>query len=799
MDANVNSTNTNAFLYPLRDELARFEYKLTNPNGKLSDNRDNWLHQEYQKLSLSTNTAPSVQNSITNATAATTTSGSTTNHTFPHRENHRKRNAGDVDDVYDQRSLVSSSYDESSDTDNQSLVSVVQPQSAASPQLHRSNGLVHPPLKRRLTSNGDTSTTSSVPVSFQVESPGSITVATNNTTTTTAAAAATTTTAPPVMNHGFVDQHSRHPRTPNAINSPSQTPISDIEEDPIQQLPLPSPSASPIQLDTENEPMLDSKTNLGTIETILNREPATQVELMDLITSLSGFLDERNQNNLIFKLLQKTNRSALSTFNGLINNSLKRDLVSNVPLEVTIKILSYVDYTTLLSLAQVCKKWFEIINNPDIWVKLLKTDKLITDDNVIKYELSNTDQLMREWCTLPGINAAQILYKKRKMIVNRWMDPSYKPNRISVSGHANKVVTCLQHDDEKIVTGVDDKCILIYSTRTGQLMKVLEGHEGGVWALKYTGNTLVTGSTDRTVRVWNMKTGKCTHIFRGHTSTIRCLDIIHPTVIGKNENGEDIIFPEFPLLITGSRDHNIHVWKLPIVDESAEPTNNPEPFDGEYDNPYLIAVLSGHTQSVRSISGYGNIIISGSYDSTVRVWDLLDNGRCKHVLQGHQDRVYSTAMDFKSKTCFSGSMDSNINIWNFETGELLQVLVGHSSLVGLLDLVDGVLVSAAADATLRIWNPKNGELLSKLKGHGAAITCFEHDGLRVVSGSEKMLKLWDVKKGTFARDLLSDVTGGIWQVRIDYKRCVAAVQRVINEDEGETFIEILDFSQPLNK
>ncbi|WLF76496.1 SCF ubiquitin ligase complex subunit cdc4 [Lodderomyces elongisporus] len=163
---------------------------------------------------------------------------------------------------------------------------------------------------------------------------------------------------------------------------------------------------------------------------------------------------------------------------------------------------------------------------------------------------------------------------------------------------------------------------------------------------------------------------------------------------------------------------------------------------------------------------------------------------------GHQDRVYSTAMDFKRKICFSGSMDSTINIWNFETGELLKILEGHSSLVGLLALVDDVLVSAAADATLRIWDPVTGELRSKLKGHAAAITCFEHDGLKVVSGSEKMLKLWDVEKGAFARDLLNDVTGGIWQVRIDYKRCVAAVQRFNSDDEGETFIEILDFSEP---
>ena len=40
------------------------------------------------------------------------------------------------------------------------------------------------------------------------------------------------------------------------MNSPTHTPISDIEEDPIQQLPLPSPSASPIQLDTETNTLL---------------------------------------------------------------------------------------------------------------------------------------------------------------------------------------------------------------------------------------------------------------------------------------------------------------------------------------------------------------------------------------------------------------------------------------------------------------------------------------------------------------------------------------------------------------
>ena len=738
MLTNPDTDKPSNFVYPLIDKPAKFEYKLVNQNGKLVEVP---LHKEYQRLSL----LEPQQNRHRQRFAMEQSESGDLTMTEHFRENSRKRNAGD-DDSVERDSMVSCEDITSSDTDSNTQISAL-----SRVHSYRTNGLVHPPTKKRLTSGYDLIGSAS----FQVESPGSMatTIApngNNNISTVDlndtvreehrnvqsishpgASTNAPETNSTNNQNVTPLRDQLRRPKTPNTINSPSQTPVSDMEEDPIQQLPLPSPSASPIQLDHENDDDVASETpgrmsrrlDVEIIDNHMATVPGTQAELINTIDHLSQFLTPQNQNHLIFRLLQKTNRSSLSTFNGLLNDSLKRDLIGNLPVEIAMKVLSYLDAATLLSISKVSKKWFKIINNTALWKNLLKKDKLITDEAVIKYELKDTKQLVDEWCTLPGnINPAQVLYKKRRMIVNRWLDPTYKPKRISVKGHGNKVVTCLQHDEEKIVTGVDDKYILIYSTHTGELMKVLEGHEGGVWAMKYYGNTLVTGSTDRSVRIWNMATGKCTHVFRGHTSTIRCLDIITPSVIGKDSHGQDIVFPEHPLLVTGSRDHNIHVWRLPILPEDAV---DEVTFDsGDSENPYLIAVLTGHTQSVRSLSGYGNIIISGSYDSTVRVWDLLDNGRCKHILQGHQDRVYSTAIDYDRKVCFSGSMDSTINIWNFETGELLKVLEGHSSLVGLLALVDGVLVSAAADASLRIWDPVSGELRSKLRGHAAAITCF---------------------------------------------------------------------------
>lgn len=94
------------------------------------------------------------------------------------------------------------------------------------------------------------------------------------------------------------------------------------------------------------------------------------------------------------------------------------------------------------------------------------------------------------------------------------------------------------------------------------------------------------------------------------------------------------------------------------------------------------------------------------------------------------------------------------------------------------------LVSAAADTTLRIWDPETGQCKQTLAAHTGAITCFQHDGHKVISGSDKTVKMWNVQTGDFIRDLLTDLSG-VWQVKFNERRCVAAVQR-----EDVTYIEV---------
>ncbi|KAI8972769.1 WD40-repeat-containing domain protein [Pilobolus umbonatus] len=455
---------------------------------------------------------------------------------------------------------------------------------------------------------------------------------------------------------------------------------------------------------------------------------------------------------ILFQLLKQSSTNTLQFVNSVIMPVLKQDFLSHLPLEIARRIIGYLDPFSLSMASCVCKKWKNIIDSFDIlWSTLLIEDGYSLIDPITPTMHYTYKQLYARHHTL-----------KQNWRKGRATEHSFK-------GHDKFVVTCLQFDDEKIVSGADDSHVNIYQTSTGQKKMTLEGHEGGVWALQYVGNTLVTGSTDRRVRVWDMETGKCTHIFTGHNSTVRCLLITTP-----------ILPDQVPMIITGSRDSTLRVWKLP------DPKDEAGHYHGEGRDPYFVHSLVGHRHSVRAVASHGNTLVSGSYDSTVRVWNIA-KGRLIHLLEGHTHKVYSIVIDAERNHCMSGSMDSTVRIWDLATGNCLRKLEGHTVLVGLLGLTDKYLVSAAADSILRVWSPETGICHHALAGHGSSITCFQHDDDKIISGSEGSLKMWDIKTGKFNRDLITDVDG-VWRVAFDGRRCIAAVHK-----KHETSFRMLDF------
>lgn len=149
--------------------------------------------------------------------------------------------------------------------------------------------------------------------------------------------------------------------------------------------------------------------------------------------------------------------------------------------------------------------------------------------------------------------------------------------------------------------------------------------------------------------------------------------------------------------------------------------------------------------------------------------------------------MYSVVLDLPRNQACSGSMDGTVRVWDLQKGECRHTLTGHTSLVGLLGLSPSHLVSAAADSTLRIWDPDSGELRHTLAAHTGAITCFQHDEFKVLSGSDGNLKMWNIRDGTVVRDLLTGITG-VWQVVFEGRWCVAASNR-----QDTTVLDVWDF------
>jgi WD40 repeat protein len=77
------------------------------------------------------------------------------------------------------------------------------------------------------------------------------------------------------------------------------------------------------------------------------------------------------------------------------------------------------------------------------------------------------------------------------------------------------------------------------------------------------------------------------------------------------------------------------------------------------------------------ISPDGQTLISGSTDTTIKLWNL-HTGELLHTLTGHSAAVVSVAINPDKQTLASSSTDGIINIWNLQTGKLVQTLSGCS-------------------------------------------------------------------------------------------------------------------------
>jgi WD40 repeat protein len=115
----------------------------------------------------------------------------------------------------------------------------------------------------------------------------------------------------------------------------------------------------------------------------------------------------------------------------------------------------------------------------------------------------------------------------------------------------------------------------------------------------------------------------------------------------------------------------------------------------------------GHSGVVNAvaISPDGGKAVSGSYDETLKVWDL-SSGRELNTLVGHSDVVTAVAISSDGQTAISGSWDHTLRLWDLSSGHAFHTLKGHSDKVYAvaISLNGQTAVSGSNDKTLKVWD-----------------------------------------------------------------------------------------------
>lgn len=70
----------------------------------------------------------------------------------------------------------------------------------------------------------------------------------------------------------------------------------------------------------------------------------------------------------------------------------------------------------------------------------------------------------------------------------------------------------------------------------------------------------------------------------------------------------------------------------------------------------------------------GRTLASGSYDKTIRLWDVA-TARSLHICTGHFDYVTSVAFSPDGLTLASASDDGTIRLWSVATGRCLAIIL----------------------------------------------------------------------------------------------------------------------------
>ncbi|GBP16829.1 WD repeat-containing protein 48 homolog [Eumeta japonica] len=235
------------------------------------------------------------------------------------------------------------------------------------------------------------------------------------------------------------------------------------------------------------------------------------------------------------------------------------------------------------------------------------------------------------------------------------------------------------------------------------------------------GKNLISASSDTTVKVWNAHKGFCMSTLRTHKDYVRTL------AYAKDKEQ----------VASAGLDRAIFLWDVNTL--TALTASN---------NTVTTSSLVGNKESIYSLAMNppGTIIVSGSTEKVLRVWDPRNCTRLMK-LKGHSDNVKALVVSRDGSQCVSGSSDGTIKLWSLPQQRCVSTIRVHSEAVWALLATENFthIISGGRDKLVIITELRNPENSMVVCEESAPILklCFTADQQGVwVSTSESDIRCW---------------------------------------------------------